>query len=449
MKKMSLLLLSMFLGLVSMSAASYENLYIVGNGCDAGWDPDKAMELTNEGNGYFSWTGVLKGGDDLRFKFLVARGWDPSLTCRFDVPGHLVITSGEEVDLYVYTGGYDNAFQVPETGEYTISINLNDMKMTCTLGAPVEEKPNPDQLYIAGSGTNPEGNWDHENPIEMTKVRGGVFTWTGNLYDNAALGPDKNEFKFINTKGTWAYSITPDDDYEFIVDAEYELFFRDPADKKFKIATGGIYTIQVDLNEMIVRILEGAVEEKPDLSQLYIVGNATEAGWSNENAIGMTYVSEGVFTWTGDLSTENGNEFKFLNLPGVWSNTVNPLDGDITFQINTDYSLNYRPYESSPNDYKFLVTTAGTYTIDVNMNTMKMRITEGTTGLAGIYILPFEIIIENGSVNISSADASLIQSVKVVDLTGKKLSGKNLSTGIYILKAVYGDKEYIKKIMVK
>lgn len=340
-------MLGIFLSLSSSFAANYENLYIVGNACDAGWDPDKAIALTpGETPGTFTWTGnlVAPTTEQQRFKFLVARSWSMSLTCRLDVDGHLLIESGEIYDIFERaesSSSPDNAFQVPENGEYTITVDVNNMKMTCTKSGEIEEP-------------------------------------------------------------------------------------------------------SVDLN------------------QLYLVGSACEAGWDPYNPIEMTKQSEGIFTWTGTLSTEDGNEFKFLNETGIWNKTINPLNGDVEVVLNTEYDLNFRPLESSPNDYKFKVTTTGNYTINVNLNTMKMTVSDATNaGIESInkFFLK-NIKIYNNTVTVSVESNELIQTAGIFDMTGKCLNlisnirnsvmlADKLANGIYIVKINSENKEYVQKIVIK
>ncbi len=138
MKHITLLLLSLFCTFGWTSAATYENLYVVGSGCIAGWDTGKAIPMTNKGNGMFTWTGILYGkairdNGQARFKFLVTRNWSPCFTCQVKVDGHFMLTSEVETDIYEFDGnGKDNAFQVSSSGTYTINVNLNTNKMVCT-----------------------------------------------------------------------------------------------------------------------------------------------------------------------------------------------------------------------------------------------------------------------------------------------------------------------------
>ncbi len=467
MKKVTFLLLSLLIGLTSASAVVTNELYLTGEATPVGWTSGAgAIQMTKLNDDVFTWTGKLKGKVDAdagknRFAFLVdGRQWYPRIVSTpTPVQEHVVLTSGVEVDVYKYTseavdGGKENTFKVAEDGEYTIDINLNTMKMTCTKTGDVEPEPEPvpnyGQLFIAGGGTNPDGNWDNQNPIEMVKISEGRFIWTGNLYNNTEARADGNLFKFINIKGSWGESITPEADHDVVVDTEFKLKFKDSADKKFKVTEAGVYTIEVDLKEMKIYFFKDYIDPTVDLEVLYLVGSATEAGWDPDKALEMTKLSNGVFTWKGNLTAESANEFKFLNLLGVWSNTINPMDGDIEFAVNTDYNLNFRPYEGSPNDYKFKVKTAGAYQIDVNLNTMVIQIKEGGAGIKVQSMqAPFDVEIANGSINVIAENGNNVQSVNVFDISGRNLSNNNLSQGIYILKVKYNDKEYTQKVMIQ
>ena len=144
MKKISLLSIFIFLVLNSIFAVTYDNLYVVGNACSAGWNPDGALVMVQESENIFTWSGPLKkdNGNQERFKLLTARSWTTSLTCNLEKAGHQIITSGGEYDLYIKLetdGKPDNAFQVAETGIYTIEVNTSSMKMKCTKIADYED----------------------------------------------------------------------------------------------------------------------------------------------------------------------------------------------------------------------------------------------------------------------------------------------------------------------
>lgn len=456
MKKITFLLLLAFLAVSSASAIVSENLYVVGNACSSGWDPGRALEMTKTSDGVFTWTGVLSSTpSDARFKFLMARSWDTSVTCQITTPGHKVITSGMEEDLFVRTNsGADNAFQVSETAEYTVTVDLNTMKMLCTKAGVVNtDTPDLTQLYLVGDATT--AGWSSENALTMAKVADGVFEWAGNLTADG-------EFKFLNIKGSWNRTINPlEANINFVVGTEYSLFYRQleasPNDFKFKVTTAGLYSIQVDLNLMKVTITNAT----PDLSQLYIVGSATTAAWESANALEMTRLQYGVFNWTGDLTADG--EFKFLNKKGSWSKTINPVDADTYFMEDTEYSLNYRPMESDPNDYKFKVTTSGKFDITVNLNSMKINIKQSTN--SGVDKLENSDLIKKvrvseRAVHIIANSNDIIQSAGIFDIAGKCLNSvqninttvvlsDNLANGIYIMKISCNNKQYVQKVIIR
>ena len=451
MKKMTLLVLSV-LFVFNVFAYETENLYVVGNACSAGWSPDNALEMTKESDGIFTWEGELfdytEDNGNRRFKFLTQRAWENSITVGDPASGHVMITSGAEEALRVFNSGNDNGFQVAETGRYSIEVNLNAMTVVVTKTGDAEE-PTIDlnQLYMVGDALN---GWGHEYFIGMEKVSDGVFIWSGEI--------KSGEFKFQNKSNSWDENINPEDDLTFSVGSEYNLRYKSE-DKKFRTSETGNYAMLVNLNEMKMKI----DFSYPDKSQLYLIGNATPAGWDNANPIAMTEISEGVFTWTGNLSPEGGNEFKFLNEVGNWSKTINPVATDnIEFTKGTEYDLIYRPFEQSPADHKFLVATTGTYTIDVDLNTMKITIDEPGVGNANreVESLLNRILVSNRTVNIKADNNELIQTAAVYDVAGTCLNlvsnangstvlAENLAAGIYIVKIKIADKEYVQKIMIK
>ena len=102
MRNVTFLILMCFLSFFTPAYAVYDNLYLVGNATEAGWNPDAAIPMERSEAGVFSWTGTLTdySVDQARFKFLVANRWEPSITCRCDVSGHLLVEPGVEYDLY-------------------------------------------------------------------------------------------------------------------------------------------------------------------------------------------------------------------------------------------------------------------------------------------------------------------------------------------------------------
>ena len=178
MKNLSFFILVFFLSFLSPAFAAYDNLYLVGNATEAGWDPDAAIPMEKQEPGIFTWTGTLSDYsiDEGRFKFLVSNKWEPSITCRIDIAGHLLVESGREYDLYeraTANDGFDNAFQVPVTGVYTIRVDLNTMKMVCTGGDVIVRE-----------------NWEYVRPEIGADGEGHVFPGVCVPFGMVKLGAD-------------------------------------------------------------------------------------------------------------------------------------------------------------------------------------------------------------------------------------------------------------------
>jgi hypothetical protein len=213
MKKFTLLITGLFL-VLSLSAQVYDQLFLVGDGTDVGWDQGSAIELTKTDEGVFTWTGTLyENSDEKRFKFLVQReDWHPSITCRLDVDGHLVVEPGNEYDLYERANadqGYDNAFQVAETGVYTINVDLNTMTMTIT----------DDQ----GTGINE--SYNETVPYTLTSLNGKIKFITADNFK-------ADQFEIYNMAGS-------------LIDAASNISTNFVTDSQLKC---GIYVVKVRSN---------------------------------------------------------------------------------------------------------------------------------------------------------------------------------------------------------
>lgn len=121
---------------------------------------------------------------------------------------------------------------------------------------------------------------------------------------------------------------------------------------------------------------------------MYLIGTATTAGYTLENAVQMTGSGD-QFVWTGNLSS---GEFKFLTDKG-WCNMYGPAHNEYsTVSENTSYNQlvigatydlqffsptegnSANPANPEYGDYKFGVEVAGMYTLIVNTTTMTLKV---------------------------------------------------------------------------
>ncbi len=386
MKKLAALFMGTLLATAGMNAATLEeateavkateNLYLIGNATPAGWDTGKAPEMTKT-DGDFTWTGTLVGKDatgtdgkaNPRFKFLIdGKQWEISVTANYDIEGNTTVTSGETMPLYVRpttNTGNDNAFQVETTGEYSISVNLADMTMVCTLDKEIEY---PD-IFITGGAT--KAGWNNNtaslgndtNRQKFTQQADGFYTWTGIL--NATSGDGR--FRFLTSKSNnswWLNSYTTVEEtgsYE-IETGEFAIRYWESAsgpqpEAAFKIMATGLYTLTIDLESMMMTVAR---------TELYILGNGAESGWDlgKWNSLPMTIEEDGTYTWQGNLMA--GGTFRMAYAREWWPCiTTSASSDEMLADGNHEITWSY-------GGRSFKVEEDGNYSLVLDFNNMSL-----------------------------------------------------------------------------
>lgn len=99
-------------------------------------------------------------------------------------------------------------------------------------------------------------------------------------------------------------------------------------------------------------------------TDLYLIGDATSAGWTIESAVQMyDTVTPNVFTWTGDLKI---GELKFLTQKDAWIPSYGPVTIDEEM-VTGDVDLLLRDKDEEGTDHKFKVTACGWYTLTIDL----------------------------------------------------------------------------------
>ena len=452
MKKVTILFVSFFV-IISLSANTlYDKLYLVGDASDAGWNPGAAIELTKTGEGIFVWTGTLKdNANNRRFKFIVARDWHPSITCRFNIPGHLIAESGEEYDLFVRPNGdtgHDNAFQVTETETYSIKINLNTMKITVTKKSLTNL---PEELWIIGDAV-PDGK------VKLFMDRSGIkstFRYIGELF--------VGEIKFSTTEQETAETqyIVPDTENN---DINGETNFRLVSDKNISGWSVNRASIAYKINaDLLTEKLVSEIYQPP--LRIYLIGDGTAAGWDLGNSLPFTVSEESpyVFTFTGDLKitkpdSHTRNAFKILPGQDNWYPAISPYQSDelITgsqyFMFSTGIDNRWIFDENKQGAYSFVV--------DLLQETISVTYEGNSTKTTDIKIADIlTVFVSNQTIELQMKDNKIASSIVLFDITGKIVSShnnvsstilsNNLLPGIYIIKTICNEQKYINKIFVK
>lgn len=339
----------------SFSATPYEavtsSLYIIGSAAPNGWSADNAEEMKRENNGLFTWEGTLSVGE---LKFITTQG-------EF-LPSYNRGENGEPV-LRTSDDQPDEKWTIDEKHDYKVTVDL--------LGglAKFEKidgiKPAYDQLFFVGEATG----WSF---VAMTRDALDPFLFRiGKVFDS------KGEFKFGTSDGSWEnmYKATQDNapytdqSMEFVkgYDPDHKWFLQEnEAGKAYKICVD----IRSDKERMMMK------EFKP-YEMIYLVGDATPNGWDLGNATPMTATtSPYVFVWTGNL---NAGELKFsCDKQSDWSGAwfmASAADAESTgttehalFVNKSDdaFKAQYVDVNVGDIDYKWKITTSGSYTITID-----------------------------------------------------------------------------------
>ena len=339
----------------AFSVTPYEplttTLYLIGDATPGGWDNNAATEMTRTDNGRFTWTGALQAGS---FKFILARGtFSPCYN-----------NGREDGTLYYSADGTpDVNFSVSEAGTYRVDVNL----FTATLGlTPVESiRPPYEQIYfIDGTAGYTFAPMTRDALDPFLFRYGHVFTTAG-------------DFKFATADGSWENNYKATQPNAPYTDTSVEFVSGFDPDNKWMLQASEVnkaYKICFDIRPGQERML---MSEFVPYGMIYMIGDATAAGWTLDNAVPMTATDDPyVFTWTGSL---NAGELKFTcdrqsDWNGAWfmsaTNGAAPT-GQTEQMLFIDKSSDackgqYLDVAIGGVDNKWKLAEAGTYTITLN-----------------------------------------------------------------------------------
>lgn len=339
----------------AFNATSYEpvttTLYLIGDATPGGWDNNAATEMTRSDNGIFTWSGNLKVGS---FKFILSPGtFAPCYN-----------NGNENGTLYYSTDGTpDINFTVEEEHFYQVDVNLftGVLELTQTEG----NIPPYDQIYFIDGTAGYSFTAMIKDALDPFLFRyGHYFGATG-------------DFKFATANGSWENNYKATQPNAPYTDTSVEFVSGFDPDNKWALQASDVnkaYKICLDIRQGQERML---MSEFTPYEMIYMIGDATSAGWTLGDAIPMTATDDPyVFTWTGQL---NAGELKFScdkkdDWNGAWfmsaENGAAPT-GEVEQALFIDKSSDackaqYLDTAISGVDNKWKLTEAGTYTITLN-----------------------------------------------------------------------------------
>lgn len=319
-------------------------LYMLGDATRAGWDNTKALKMESLGDGVYEIIDTLTGG--LNIKFITTLGqWAP----QYGTDGAGTPESGNLVLRPTENEPDPPPIQAPaEDGVYKITVDI--VNLTYTISSYSGEP-----LYMLGDATL--AGWDNGNAIQLQFLGDGVYEIVDSLFGGANL-------KFITTLGQWAPQYGSDGAGTW---ESGNLVLRPTEDEPDPASIpsppeDGIYKITVDIVNLTYSIEEAG---------LYILGDATSAGWDNANPLPMGLSEPYVYTITTELAADLF--YKFITNPGNWA----PMYGTDDNGTETGGNLVYRPTEADPDPPAIQNLSAGTKTITCDLLNLTYTVTDG------------------------------------------------------------------------
>lgn len=355
-------------------------LYMVGDATPNGWSIDAPTPLspTDEDPLVFTWEGPLNPGE---MKLcLVTGSWDAPFI-RPAVAGETIGRNGiDEAGFKMHAGDPDDKWKVADAGIYSLRFDLRNWTMTASfvrdLDAPEVEPIVADALYIVGDAT-PQG-WNIDNPTQLEKRSEFIHVYEGPL--------STGELKACITTGSWDASfIRPATDGCKINREGVEentFVYRTAPDNKWRVEESGIYRLTFDLQTWTISA--EYIGDFTPARKLYLIGDATDGGWSWDAAAEIEEGTDGKFTWEGELGR---GSFKASFVKDFGSEFYRPATPDC--EVSSAGVASREMVLSTDPDDKWLVTVAGRYrlTFDVDAMTLDAVYLDATVTPDPLYMI--------------------------------------------------------------
>lgn len=249
------MLVGLMMTLSTVSAKAVDNLYLVGDALlnNDNWDFKNSVVMNKVDNDVFKVSVYLQEGMDKEFKFITKPAWG-NTEYRAESKDYF-LTSGDPAKLIPGDGNVleaeDFKFKVKKSANYDITCDI--AKGTILLEESKCQK-NPItnlNLWIVGDAT-PVG-WSIIDGIKMEQNATDRMKFSATVDLTDQINPKSGGFKIcINNQADWLdqywYTKDPNDDSKMIYDDRYDT------DVKWKVEVPGLYTINVDVAEMTIKM---------------------------------------------------------------------------------------------------------------------------------------------------------------------------------------------------
>ena len=359
---------TLFAMTVMLAFTSQAAYYIVGNDPFGNWDPGNGVEMTDNGNGTYSYRATINGSVWFVFASGLDSNWDVfNSTYRFGPSGSDVEVG---VNQWVSTPqGGDKSYKFTGSGsEYVFTFNPAILKFKIEgYVVPIEI----DTYTVAGTPASVFGTeWDPSNADnDMVKQADGTFALT--KY-GCQLAGNELAFKVVGNRD-WG-NAWPNDNVVVEVDETglYDVTF----------------TFNPENNEVGYSWVKSGSFD-PRTGELYVLGEANGNGWAPNVGVPMATEDENIFTATittdgAHIDDADGIGYSYFAFTTKLAESADDWSGIAAYRlgaVEADYllsedqlgiELSLAPF-GQQNSFK---VPAGTYDLVVNLEANTLVVTK-------------------------------------------------------------------------
>ena len=328
-------------------------MYLVGNApLGQGWDPSKGVEMTDNGDGTYTFVTNISGAVWFVFADGLDSSWDVfNGTYRFGPTNY----SDQEVSAEAWTttqrqGNGSGSYKFTGSGEeYTIIFDKNESKFIIKgYVAPITY----DSFTVAGNSTALFGTtWDPTNTANDMTLVGGLYTF--------------NKSNVELTAGNLEFKVVADHDSNYGAAWPANNFIQ-------AVEKHGLYDVEITFNEDTkdiecnLDLLQEIVD--PIVEDCYTVAGTTNLFGSYWNAADsanlMVKGENGIYTWTkNDVVFEDVDTIEFKVVKNLdWANGSWPQDNwwhRIAEAGTYDFVITFDPNAEDANKITFSANKQG------------------------------------------------------------------------------------------
>lgn len=299
---------AMLLSTTAATAAIPEHLYMVGPASPSLWVLDVAQEMTNEGEGVFSYRGNLYKG---QLQFINEKNWDTGIRYVPEADGSWLTNA---MDATIIGEVNSNRFwYIPEFATWEVKAFFADEGNSVMFTAQRIDDLSPMVVPMGGAS----GQWDSAFPNPACNIypqegTTDVFVWEGTM-----PAGERNQLKFIAYPTNWweaefylPESVDEGKSYKTVkTGVKYPVkkgtnANGDNLDHYWSFAVEDCapyrkYRATLNLTDMTIEFAGGEETYVPE--QLYMVGTASPSLWNIEECQEMVNEGNGVFSYHGNL----------------------------------------------------------------------------------------------------------------------------------------------------